>query len=97
MNVTAITSVDHKSTATNSSVLRLALSAERELHARMSLTTVPFANVLRGTSARLSESADLSATEMSIAQDHDQLATMEFARTLAMVHVVLVRTAISVA
>jgi hypothetical protein len=85
-----------KNIATIGSARRLVRSAARELSARESTITVPSASVQRTTSARLSPSADQSATETLTVPDQSQLATTESARILVMAHVAPTLTATSV-
>lgn len=95
-NANRTPSVDHKNSAVTGNVQNLARNAVKVRLALACRTTVLSVNVQRATSDQLSLNADQNATEMSIAQGQDQLVTMAFARTLAMVLVELTLTAISV-
>lgn len=96
MNARVMENVVLRNIATIGSARKLVLNAEKERRVHAFPTTELFANARRVTLDRLKANADQNATETSIALDQDQLATMEFARTLAMELAELVLIVISV-
>lgn len=96
MNARVMENVVLRNIATIGSARKLVLNAEKERRVHAFPTTELFANARRVILDRLKANADQNATETSIALDQDQLATMEFARTLAMELAELVLIVISV-